>query len=124
MSQVVLDMAKARAEVIVRGLIEENYIFKTRKEWLANSVELVANKLGRSVRYGKLIEVGYTGFYISDKKVLADCLVDWKGELYDRVKLYPAEVIQWLAEELDQPKLYDAVESFKNEMILEIANIK
>lgn len=107
------------------NLAEQNYIFKfPQNKWQVNIVEIISNKLGYSIRGGKCIPLTNSEDPTNNYQVLADCLVDYNRELYSQVKLQPAEIIHWLTEELDQPKLYEAVEQLKNEMILEIANIK
>jgi hypothetical protein len=59
-----------------------------------------------------------------DKQILARCLVNADGELYDQVKSQSTKVIEWFMSKLDQPVLNNAIEKFKNEMIIDIADIR
>jgi len=124
MTHDMLDNMRISLSNFLYDLCSQNYLFKfPNKRWRVNIVEYVANKLSYTVRYGRLAET-YTARGPTNKEMLTQCLVNNKGELYDQVKMQPAQIIDWFAEELDQPELYEAIEKLKNEMIIDIANIK
>lgn len=104
-----------------------NYVFLSNNIWRFDVVRFVANMLGRSIEHGELAGSGGIpfDFYISNKEVLAKCLVNQtNGELFPQVSLQPGEIIEWFAEEINVPMLHEAVQRIKNKMILRIANIE
>jgi len=119
---------RTRVENFLIDLVERNYLFKLpNNRWRVNIVEYVANQLGASVHRGKLSGLPHGAMHgiWANRTTLADCLVDrFDGELIEQMKMQPAEIIEWFAETIDQPKLHAAVDKAKEKLIVEVANIK
>lgn len=124
MTHNMLDTMRMRIASILEGMCLSGYILKLDNgEWRVNILEFVANKLSHAIRCGKIVkDIPWHGSI--DKQMLARCLVDADGELYDQIKSQSTEIIEWFAAKLNQPVLDYAIEKLKNEIIIDIANIK
>ncbi|KKL94012.1 hypothetical protein LCGC14_1868980, partial [marine sediment metagenome] len=101
--------------------VNQDFICKLNGCWRVNIVKLVAKKLGYDIVRFKPVSDG--SFNMIGRQTLARCLVDRTGNLHDQLKVMPAELIEWFGNSIDDEILNNAIEKYKNKMILDVAGI-
>lgn len=114
-AQMIYNIGNFIERLINAGLIRKNY----QNQWEVDIVGFVEGNVLSSYHYSSFF-AQESMYYPLD--ILAQCLMD-ECNLCAQMKKQPAEKITRLAERLNDDKLYEAVERYKDEIILQVAGI-
>lgn len=116
-----------KAQLIINNIFDswviQGFVYEFNGVLRVDIVKLVANKLGYDIIRFKPIYNSSFSFSMVCKQTLARCLTDLYGDLNHQLKIMPAELIEWFGESIDEEILDNAIEKYKNEMILDVAGI-